>query len=153
VSHGGVDAQPLVVVDIFITGQSAVDRLPEQRDKAMLLVLAQATILQVVGAPVSVSASASSSSRYASNPASVVTWLPMNLSFKRPSKSTRNSPFWQSPIGFSCLHGTNARETLVFQGYGANRMPNQRFHLGNAGLGPTSKGGGGFLLRRRKPTA
>ena len=47
-SHGGVDAQPLGVVDIFITGQSAVDRLTEQRYKAMLLVLAQATILQVV---------------------------------------------------------------------------------------------------------
>ncbi len=47
-SHGGVDAQPLGVVDIFITGQSAVDRLTEQWYKAMLLVLAQATILQVV---------------------------------------------------------------------------------------------------------
>ena len=48
VSHGGVDAQPLGVVDIFITGQSAVDRLTEQRYKAMLLVLAKATILHVV---------------------------------------------------------------------------------------------------------
>ena len=48
VSHGGVDAQPLGVVDIFITGQSAVDRLTEQRYKAMLLVLAKARILQVV---------------------------------------------------------------------------------------------------------
>ncbi len=48
VSHGGADAQPLGVVDIFITCQSAVDRLTEQRYKAMLLVLAQATILQVV---------------------------------------------------------------------------------------------------------
>lgn len=55
VSKGGVDAQPLGVVDIFMTGQSAVDRLTEQPDKAMLLILAQATILQVVCTRVSLS--------------------------------------------------------------------------------------------------
>jgi hypothetical protein len=45
---GGVNAQPLDIVDIFITCQSAVDRLAQQRHKAMLPVLAEATILQAV---------------------------------------------------------------------------------------------------------
>ena len=55
-------------------------------------------------------------SRYANNPASVVTWLPRNFSFKRLSKLTRKSLFWQSPIGFPSQHGTNWQNTPVVQG-------------------------------------
>ena len=39
-SHGGIDAQALGVVDILVAGQSAVDRLPEERGEAVLRVLA-----------------------------------------------------------------------------------------------------------------
>ena len=42
VSHGGVDAQTLGVVDIFITGQAAVNRLPQQRQQLVLFVLTEA---------------------------------------------------------------------------------------------------------------
>ena len=44
VTHRGIDAQPLGIVDIFTTCQSAVNRLPQQRHELVLLVATLARI-------------------------------------------------------------------------------------------------------------
>ena len=45
-AHRGIDAQPLGIVDIFITCQAAVDRLPQQRRQTVLLVAPHADVVQ-----------------------------------------------------------------------------------------------------------
>ena len=61
-SHGRIEAEPFRVVDIIVTGQTAIGRLQYQAQKAMLGVLAGAGVCSTV-TTVLVSPMASSSSR------------------------------------------------------------------------------------------
>jgi len=47
VTHHRVDAQPLGVVGILVTGQPTVDRLTQQRDRTVLDVAAPAEVKQL----------------------------------------------------------------------------------------------------------
>src|SRR6516225_9659803 len=65
-------------------------------------------------AAVLVNPKASSSSRYASSPVSLVTVEPWNSNLIWRSKSTRRGSFWQSPIRFLGQRGGESTETLGF---------------------------------------
>ena len=62
-AHGRIDGQPLGVIHIFVACQSAVDRLSQQRHEQVLLVACPGVNRSAASAPISVSPSASSSSR------------------------------------------------------------------------------------------
>ena len=66
--------------------------------------------------PVAESPNASSSSRYASRPASLVTLLFTNASLTVRWKSTRNSPFRESHFGFPLRRGGIGRKSLMYRG-------------------------------------
>jgi hypothetical protein len=68
-----------------------------------------------------------------------VTWLPTNFSFKRLSKSTRKSSFWQSPIGFPCRQGMIWHNTLLFKGLAQIACQSVGSQMGSAGYGTPAK--------------
>ena len=83
---------------------------------------------------VAVSSNASSSSRYASTPASLVTLHPKNVSFKVQSKSTRKSHVWQSHSGFPFRREGIGRKFLGYRVHAQNPCQSRRGHLENAGV-------------------
>src|SRR4051794_14301354 len=99
-AHRRVATQPRGIVHVFVPGQPPEHRLAQQTRQPMPTVLAGACIRRV-SAPVSVKLSASSSSRYASSPASEVIVEPRNCSINRRSKSSRTALLSASPIGFA----------------------------------------------------
>jgi hypothetical protein len=81
-------ARALGVVHVLISSKAAEHRLPQQTDQRMS-----------VSPAISVKPSASSSSRYANNPAPDVTTDPQNWSIRRRLKSSRTTSDSNSPVG------------------------------------------------------
>jgi hypothetical protein len=94
-------AQALGVVDVLVAGQSPEDGLPQKTDKGMPAIPPRARIGEDIARAMALRPRASSSSRYASNPASEVMREPWNSSFTRRSKSSLREPSPASPVGFA----------------------------------------------------
>jgi hypothetical protein len=84
-------AQALGVVHVLVSSEAAEDGLPEQPGQGMPAIPAGAFLGENL-ARMSVSPSASSSSRWTSSPASEVTTEPRNCSITRRSKPTLRGP-------------------------------------------------------------
>jgi hypothetical protein len=101
-AHRRIMAQTLSVIDVLVAGEATKDRLPEQPGQCVPAILAGAGVTQDFVA-IDVSRSASSSSRYPSNPASEVTTEPRNWSINRRAKSNLRVPSFDSPAGCAMI--------------------------------------------------
>ena len=102
-THGGITAETVGIVHVVVATKTAKNGGAELPDKTVATVLPTTGVCEYVpgnlGPAISVSPTASSSSRYDNNPASVVTLEPWNSSFKRRSKYSLRTPSFDSPIG------------------------------------------------------
>ena len=97
-SHDRVEAEPVGIVHVVVPAKAPENGLAELRDKTVATVLPTTGVGEYVPA-ISLSPTASSSSRYGNNPASEVTLEPWNSSLSRRSKSSLRTPSFDQPIG------------------------------------------------------
>jgi len=93
-------AKALGVVNIFVSGQSPKYGLPQHPNECMPAILAGAGVSEHLARHRRQS-DASSSSRYASKPASEVTTDPRNWSISRRSKLSLRTSAFDSPAEFA----------------------------------------------------
>jgi len=97
-SHDRVEAEPVSIVHVAVPAKASENGLTKLPDKTVTAVLPTTGVREWVPA-ISVSPTASSSSRYGNNPASEETLEPWNSSFNRRSKWGLRTPSFDSPIG------------------------------------------------------
>ena len=124
-AHRGIMGETIGVVHVFIPVKAAEHGLAKQAGQQVPGVPASATL-----APArSVSPSASSNSRYASNPASEVIRVPWNSSLRRRSKSTRRDPSSASPVGCDIADHSTPCNTLNPLHYRYGAYKSEVIHL------------------------
>ena len=84
--HDRVEAEPVGIVHVVVSAKASENGLTELPDKTVTTVLPTAGVREYTSPAISLSPTASSSSRYGNNPASEVTLEPWNSSFNRRSK-------------------------------------------------------------------
>jgi hypothetical protein len=88
--------------ELIVTGEAAEHRLPDKPTNAWRPFL-PVRVSASVSPATALNPIASSSSRYANNPASDVTTDPQNCSISRRSKSSLRTPSFGSPIGCAVI--------------------------------------------------
>src|SRR5262249_3713295 len=131
--QGGIEAEAFGVVDVFVAGQPAVDRLAEQGQQAVLRVLSGARVVQASRGPTgalggNVELAVGAESGVAGECGAVE--LQLDWAVEIGGDGVVLAVTHWVPRSFQQEVVGNAG----FSGKGANAMPKQASHLGNPGL-------------------